>query len=132
MTNDLLLVLARILVAAVFLVSGAGMFATRPRAVANLKALGVPFASLLIWPMCAFKIIASLCILAGYQMYWASLAFSAFVFTATMIAHRDFSKEENIMMFMINIGFTGALIGLAIAGGGAYSVDAALAAAQAN
>ena len=76
--------------------------------------LGLPYASLLVWPVIALKIVAGLAIILGYRVGLASASLIGFTAAATMVAHRDFA-DSNLFK---NLAIIGALMYLMAYGPG--------------
>jgi len=135
MTNALLL-LGRILLAAVFIPAGLQKFTDIAMTAGMIEGAGLPAASALAWLAAIFEVAAGLAVLVGFQTKWAALAlavfcvFTALVFHSGAIAMPDFPEAANGMLTMFNqimmyknFGLAGGFLALAGAGAGAWSVD---------
>lgn len=135
MTNALLL-LGRILLAAVFIPAGLQKFTNIAMTAGMIEGAGLPAASALAWLAAIFEVAAGLAVLVGFQTKWAALAlavfcvFTALVFHSGAIAMPDFPEAANGMLTMFNqimmyknLGLAGGFLALAGAGAGAWSVD---------
>lgn len=135
MTNALLL-LGRILLAAVFIPAGLQKFTDIAMTAGMIEGAGLPAASALAWLAAIFEVAAGLAVLVGFQTKWAALAlavfcvFTALVFHSGAIAMPDFPEAANGMLTMFNqimmyknLGLAGGFLALAGAGAGAWSVD---------
>ena len=126
--QDLLLLLARLALGAIFLQSGFGKLTNLPGFAASLEGMGVPFASVLgiIGPCVEF--FGALALMLGAWTRLAAILVAAFTVAATLIAHRfwDMPPEQQGMQtiqFMKNLAILGGLLAVVAAGGGRFSVD---------
>jgi len=136
MSNVALLV-ARILLSVFFIMGGAMKFADIAGTAGYIATVGFPAATLLAWLAAIFEVVAGLAVLVGFQTMVASLAlavfcvFTALVFHSGPIVLPDVPQAANDMLTMMNQGMmtknlmiAGGFLALAVAGPGAWSVDA--------
>jgi len=137
MTNNVLLLVGRIGLSAIFIVSGLMKFADIAGTAGYISSAGLPAAVLLAWLSGAFETLAGLAILTGFFTRYAAwllaafCVFTAFVFHAGPIAMAGFPDAANAMltqfnqvMMMKNIAMAGGFLALSIAGPGVWSLDA--------
>lgn len=120
----LALLLARILLMALFLVSGLGKLGDLGGTQNYMEAMGVP--GMLLWPTVLFEIGSGLCILLGVQTRLVSIVLAGFSLVTAFIFHHDFGDSTQQIMFLKNLGLAGGFILLACTGAGRYSVDGRL------
>ncbi len=136
MSNNLVLLIARVLLAAIFIVAGATKFPDISQTAGMISQAGLPAATALAYAAAIFEVVAGLAILIGFQTRIASYVLAAFcVFTAFMfhsgaINIPDFPAGANALlsvfnqiMMMKNLAIAGGFLALAVAGAGAWSVD---------
>jgi putative oxidoreductase len=137
MTNNLILLVARVLLAAIFILSGLNKFSD-PAATAGMIAnAGLPLANVLAYVAAITETLAGLAILAGFQTRYVSYflalfcVFTGFVFHSGAINMPTFPAEANAMLslfnqisLMKNITIAGGFLALSVAGAGGWSVDA--------
>ena len=128
MSNSVLILLGRILLAAVFIPAGFSKLGDIAGTAGYIAAMGLPAATLLAWAAALFEVVAGIAVLVGFQTKWASLALAAFcVFTGFVFhfasATGDAAQIQMIMFFK-NLGLAGGFLVLAAQGAGALSVDA--------
>jgi putative oxidoreductase len=137
MTNSILMLLGRILLAAVFIPAGLQKLTAIGGTVGMLESAGFPAATALAWLAAIFEVVAGIAILVGFQTRIAALLLAAFCLVTAFVFHSgpinmpNFPPEANgmlsvfngIMMFK-NIGLAGGFLLLAGAGAGALSLDA--------
>jgi putative oxidoreductase len=138
-TNNIIVLIARILLSFMFLFAGFGKV-TDPAATAGMIAgAGLPAASALTYLAGTFELIMGLSVLVGYQVRYTGwlialfCVFTGFVFHLPTVNVPDFPAAANgwinglnFVNFLKNLTLAGAYIMLAIHGAGAYSIDARL------
>jgi putative oxidoreductase len=142
MSNNIVILVGRILLAAIFILSGFGKLADPAGTAGMIAGAGLPAPTALTYFAGIFELVAGLAVLAGFQtkiagyLLAAFCLFTAFVFHNGAINMPGFSPEANGMltmfngiMFMKNITLAGAFLVLAGFGPGSISVDGRAAAA---
>jgi putative oxidoreductase len=128
MSNAILMLVGRILLAAVFIPAGLMKFSGIEGLAGYIGSVGLPAATLLAWAAAIFEVVAGVAILVGFQTKWASLALAAFCVFTGLVFHYGAAAGDTtgmqMIMFFKNIGLAGGFLVLAAAGAGAYSVDA--------
>jgi putative oxidoreductase len=126
--GDALLLLGRILIAAIFVHSGLGKLMNLDGFAGTLAAGGVPMASVLAPIGAVIEFGGGLAILFGIGTRYAALALIAFVIVATSIAHRFWEypvpqQQAQMGNFAKNIAIVGGFVFVFVTGGGHYSLD---------
>ena len=122
MNNALLLLVARILLGALFVIAGLGKLADVPGFSSFMATGGIP--ALLGWPVVLFEIIAGLALIAGFFTRYTAYALAAFCLLSGVLYHFVPSDQMQFTMFLKNVALAGGYIALAVAGPGAWSFDA--------
>lgn len=130
-SQDALLLVARVALAAIFVQSGLSKLTDLDGFVAGMDAQGVPAAALLAPLGAVVEFFGGVALVVGAYARPAALAVAGFTVVATLIAHRfwAYPAEQQAMQstqFMKNLAITGGLLALAVAGAGRFSVDAAV------
>ncbi len=141
MANTIPLLIARILLALIFIVSGASKFADISGTAGMIANAGLPAANLLAILAAIFEVVGGMAVLVGFQtrnvsyLLAAFCLFTGFAFHMGVIAVPGFSDAANAMLsqfnqvgFLKNLAMAGGFLSLAAAGAGKISVDARLAA----
>jgi putative oxidoreductase len=136
-TNNTILLVARILLAFMFILAGFGKLTDPAQTAGMVGGAGMPFPTLLTYLAGAFEFITGVCVLIGFQIRivgWLLAAFCVFtgvVFHLPTVNVPDFPAAANgwinalnFTNFLKNITLAGAYIALAVNGAGVYSVDA--------
>lgn len=128
MSNAIITLLGRLLLAAVFIPAGIQKLGGIEGLTGYIASAGLPAPMLLAWASAIFEIVAGIAILVGFQTKLASLALAAFcVFTGIVFhffAATGDAAQIQMIMFFKNLGLAGGFLVLAAQGPGALSVDA--------
>jgi putative oxidoreductase len=135
--NNVLILIARILLSFIFILSGFGKLADPAQTADMISGAGLPAATALAYLAGLFELVAGLAVLVGFQTKIAGFALAAFcVFTGAVFhsgtiavpgwpeAALGWLNTLNQIMMMKNFTLAGAYILLAVAGPGAFSIDA--------
>lgn len=136
--NNVLLLLARILLSVMFIMAGFGKFTDPAGTAGMITQAGLPAATALTYLAGLFELVAGLAVLIGFQTKIAAIllalfcVFTGLVFHSGAINVPDFPPAANGLltmfnglMMMKNLTIAGGFLGLAVAGAGAWSVDGA-------
>lgn len=119
--KDFALLLARVLLAAIFLWAGYGKLTHYTYMQGYLVSLGVPgwsFPFIILW-----ELGGGLAILTGFLTRPMALLMGAFCVISALIAHLHPADQEQMINFMKNVGMTGGFLALWVSGAGALSLD---------
>ena len=122
--NDIALLLARILIAILFLIASYNKFKGLGGSTAYFTKLGVPQASTVAPIVAAFELVAGLLLLVGFKTRFVALAIGVFVIIAALLAHTNFADGNQLNHFLKNFAIVGGCLALFVTGAGAYSMDA--------
>ncbi|MBX3602713.1 MAG: DoxX family protein [Rubrivivax sp.] len=120
---------ARLLLAAIFVLSGIDKLTHLDGTAAFVAAGGLPMPQLLAPLAGAFELIAGLAVAIGWQARWAGLLLALFTLVASLVFHRFWSAHAEQaavqqLLFMKNLAIAGGLLLLFCAGPGPASLDA--------
>jgi putative oxidoreductase len=134
--NNALLLLARLLLSAMFVMAGFGKFADPASTAGMITQAGLPAATALTYLAGIFEVVTGLAVLAGFQTKIVSIllalfcVFTALVFHSGAINIPTFPPEANgmlslfnMLMMMKNLTIAGGFLALSVSGAGAWSVD---------
>jgi len=119
MTNDSVLLVARILLALMFLFSGVPMLFAPAGFAGYLGSLGVPVPLLVTWLVIALKVLGGIALVVGFQTRWVSYAFAIFCVVSGFIGH----FPADMAGFWKNLAVAGGFLVLSVSGPGALSVE---------
>jgi putative oxidoreductase len=126
------LLAARLLLAFLFLFSGLSALGDIAGTTAYFSSLALPAPSLIAWATCLFELAAGILIVIGFQTRAAALLLAAFCIAAAFIGHYGQGGGDPTLAFMHSqalmkdVAIAGGFLALAVAGAGAWSVDARL------
>ena len=129
MPRNALLLLSRLLLAALFIPSGFHALADIAGTTGYFAGLGLPLPTLAAWGTGLFELIAGLLILVGFKTPIVALLLAAFSVVAGFLGHYGQGADDPMLSFlhsqmlMKDIATAGGLLALAMAGAGAYSID---------
>jgi putative oxidoreductase len=120
--------LARILIAPLFLVAGYNKLMAVAGTAGYFAKLGFPMPEIMVWVAIAIEIGGGLLLLIGWKTRWVSWLLIAFVAVATFMAHRFWAVDaaqyaNQLNAFLKNIAVIGALLMFVAHGPGSASVD---------
>jgi putative oxidoreductase len=126
--NPGMLLVGRVLLAAIFLVAGVRKLLGVAGTAAYFAKLGFPAAEVFAWIAIVIEIGAGLMLLVGWRTRIAAWALILFVAVATAMAHRfwefDAAQQVNQMNhFLKNLAIIGGLLFVASCGAGRASLD---------
>ena len=123
------LLLARILLAAVFLVAGVRKLMAPAAAAGFFAKLGMPAADVMVWVAIIIEIGGGLMLLTGWKARYAAWLIALFVLIATFMAHRFWEISDpgqygnQLNHFLKNFAIIGGMLFVAACGPGSMSVD---------
>ena len=120
MTNILDLV-ARILISALFLLNGIFKISNYDGTVGWMEGFGIP--GILIIPAIILEIVGSILIILGYKAKIAAGLLSLFCIATAVIFHNDFSDQMQLGSFLKNVALAGGFLFIFINGTKDFSLD---------
>ena len=121
MSNDVQLLIGRILLALMFLFSGVPLIFAPGGFAGYMGSLGLPAPMLVTWLVIALKVLGGIAIIVGFQTRWAAYALAAFCVATAFLGHWG---ADEAAIFWKNFAVAGGFLVLAASGPGALSVDA--------
>lgn len=112
----------RILLVAIFLLSGLGKLAAYDQTAGYMDAMGVP--GVLLPLVIGFEVIAAIAIIIGWKIRAFSLLLAGFTVLSGAIFHSNFADQIQMILFLKNIAIAGAFLLLFVNGAGKFSLDA--------
>jgi putative oxidoreductase len=126
--SDVVLLLARVAIAVLYLPSGFAKLMNLPGFVSAIDGRGVPLAPVLAPLGAAIEFVGGLALLLGIEMRLAAVLLLVFTIAATAISHRfweyqDAARRIQETNFFKNLAIIGGLAFAAVQGGGRYCVE---------
>ena len=105
----------RVLLALLFIVSGAAKFAFHAAIVGAIASKGVPAAEIVAWAVAIFEVAAGLALIFGVRLYEASLALAAWCLVTALMFHQFWAatgveQQNQFANFLKNIALIGAFL----------------------
>src|SRR5271169_4962056 len=128
MNKDLTVLFGRVLLAAMFIISGYGKLTGFDGTAGYVASKGLPVAQVLVAIAILIEIGGGLAIVIGWKTRWAATAFIVFLIVITPIFHNYWAVPQEQMMgqqinFMKNLTILGGMLLLFGFGPGRYSID---------
>ncbi|MFC4821684.1 DoxX family protein [Dokdonella ginsengisoli] len=125
--RDALILIARILLTALFVISGFGKLTDYTGTVNYLTYVGAPMPSVAAAVAIAMELLVGLALLVGFRVRTLALVLLLFVAGAAIIGHPFWTMEAaeralNQTQFLKNLSIMGGLLLLAITGAGRYAL----------
>jgi putative oxidoreductase len=116
--------LGRILMAAIFILAGAGKITQYAGTQQYMAAMGVPGALLPL--VIALELGGGLLLVAGFKTRLSALALAGFSIASAVLFHSNLADQTMFIMFFKNVAMAGGFLIIATYGPGAYSLDSKL------
>lgn len=129
MLNSLLLLVARILIAALFVPAGISTLSNITGTAGYFAGLGFPLPTIVALGVGLFELVGGMLVLVGFQSRIVPVMLAAFALAAGFIGHYGQGGGDAAMAFMHqqalmkDIATAGGLLALSVAGAGAISLD---------
>jgi putative oxidoreductase len=124
MSNNVILLIGRILLSFMFIMSGLSKFGDIGGTAGYIGSVGLPAATALAWLAAIFETVAGIAILVGFQTKIAALLLAAFCVFAGYVFHFQPEDQMQMISFMKNLTIAGGFLALYVSGPGSLSVDA--------
>ena len=115
----------RILLSALFLLSGVGKIGAYAGTAGYMSSVGVP--GILLPVVIATEILGTIAIILGWQTRVAALLLAGYTLLAALIFHTNFADQIEMIMVLKNVSIAGGFLLLVANGAGPLSLDRRLA-----
>ncbi len=118
----------RILIALIFVMSGAGKIPGFEGTVGYIASKGLPFPALAAIAAIVVELGGGIALILGWKARWAAAAMLLFTVSAAVIFHNFWGvpadqAQNQMIHFMKNISMAGGLLMVVVNGSGAFSLD---------
>ena len=114
----------RILMSAIFLVSGIGKLAAPAATLAKIEAVGLPLPPVAYAAATLVEVVGGLLLIAGYRTRLVALVLAVFSVATAVTFHAAFGDQNQMVHFLKNLAMAGGLLQVAVFGAGPLSLDA--------
>ena len=123
-TSAFLPLAGRILMAAIFVMSGIGKIANPSGTLGYINAMGLPFPELALAGAIGIEVVGGLLLIAGLYTRPVALALAAFSIVTGLVFHSAITDQNQMIHLMKNLAMAGGLLQIAAFGAGSLSLDA--------
>lgn len=114
----------RVLLAALFLISGFSKLAAPAGTIGYIASAGLPFPELAYAAALFVEIVLASALVVGYQTRVAAALMAAFTVAAAFGFHFHLADQNQFIHFLKNLTIAGGLLQVSAFGAGAFSLDA--------
>lgn len=114
----------RVLVAAIFIISGVGKIAAPAATMGYIASAGLPLPTLGFAIAVLVEIAGGLALIAGYRSRVVAGVIAIFCVATALAFHMNLTDQNQFIHFFKNIAMTGGLLQIVAFGGGRFSIDA--------
>ena len=123
-SNDVLALTGRVLIAAIFILSGASKLADPAGTIGYIASAGLPLPQLAFAGAAAVELLGGLALVVGYRTRLVALVLAIFSILAALSFHSALADQNQFIHFFKNIAMAGGLLQIVAFGGGGLSLDA--------
>jgi len=120
--DNLLSLAARVLLSALFLMSGINKILNPADTQQYMASYGMPLTGLFLMGAIALELAGGLSVLLGYKARWGAIALIIFLIPATLIFHTNFADQMQTIQFMKNLAILGGLLMIVQSGSGDIAI----------
>ncbi|WP_394781944.1 DoxX family protein [Undibacterium sp.] len=115
--------IGRLLMAAIFLLSGFGKLAAPAGTIGYIASSGLPFATLGFILAVAVEVGGGILLVLGYKTRIVASVLAVFTIVTGLAFHHAFGDQNQMIHFLKNLAMAGGFLQVAAFGAGAYSLD---------
>lgn len=113
----------RILLAAIFVLSGVTKLGAVEGTIGYIASVGLPFADAIFYAVVALEIVGGLMLITGFKTRLVALALGAFSIAAAVTFHADFADQNQMIHFLKNLALAGGMLQVAAFGPGRLALS---------
>lgn len=121
--NGPVLLIARILMAIIFVLAGFGKLTDISGTAAYFAMYNLPATTVVAVIVGLIELLGGLAILVGFQTRIAAWVLAIFCIATALVAHRDWADMMQMINFQKNLAMAGGFLALSLTGAGPLSVD---------
>ena len=119
---DGLALAGRVLIAAIFVLSGLAKFSDPAGTAAYVASVGLPAPDVAAWGAALLETIGGLALIVGFRTRPVAIALAAFSVVAAVIFHSALADQNQFIHFFKNLAMAGGLLQVAAFGPGRFAV----------
>jgi putative oxidoreductase len=110
--------IGRVLIAAIFLLSGASKIADPAGSIAYITSVGLPFPTLALVGAIVVEIVGGLLLISGYRVRTVAAVLAAFSLATAVFFHSALGDQNQFIHFFKNVAMAGGLLQIVAFGKG--------------
>ena len=114
---------ARILLAAIFILSGFAKIDAADGTIGYIASVGLPYAEVIYYAVIALELVGGFGLVIGFKARILALALAGFSIIAALLFHAELGDQNQFIHFLKNFALAGGLIQVAAFGPGKLSLD---------
>lgn len=123
-SQDALALIGRILIATVFLFSGAGKLAAPAATIGYITFVGFPAPTTAFVAATALELVGGLLLIVGFQTRLVAALLAVYSIATALVFHHAFADQNQAFHFLKNVAMAGGLIQVLAFRASAFSLDA--------
>ena len=121
--QPLLAATGRILIAAIFILSGLNKIANPDATIGYIASAGLPFAPAALILAALIEVGGGFALIAGFRTRFVALTLAGFSVVAALAFHANLADQNQFIHFFKNIAMAGGLLQIAAFGAGRFGLD---------
>ena len=121
--NAALPLVGRLLLSAIFLLSGFAKLADPAGTIGYIQSVGLPFPQLGLVAAVLVELVGGLLLVVGYRTRLVAALLAAFSLATAVFFHANLADQNQFIHFFKNIALAGGLLQVAAFGAGRFSID---------
>ncbi|NML93234.1 DoxX family protein [Novosphingobium olei] len=117
-TQNALAFTGRVLIAAIFVLSGLSKLTAPAATIGYIEHAGLPFPQLALALAVLVELVGGLALIAGYRVRLVALALAGFSIVTALAFHGQLGDQNQFIHFFKNVSMAGGLLQVAAFGGG--------------
>ena len=122
-SQDLLAFGGRVLLAAIFVLSGITKLGAVEGTIGYIASAGLPFATATFYAVVALEILGGLMLVVGLKTRLVAVALGLFSIAAAVTFHADFADQNQMIHFLKNLALAGGMFQVAAFGSGQLALN---------
>jgi putative oxidoreductase len=123
MNSAVVPLVARLLLAALFIVAGFNKIMNVAGTAGYMGRLGLPAPELMAWAVIVTELLGGLLLVIGWKTRWVAWGLAIFTLVTAVLGHAFWKDPAQTTQFLKNLAIVGGFLLLAVSGPGRLSVD---------
>ena len=124
MPSDAAALAGRLLLSAIFVISGLSKLAAPAATIGYIGSVGLPLAPLGFALAVAVEVLGGFALIAGYRSRLVAAVLAVFTLATALVFHNDLADQNQFIHFFKNIAIVGGLLQVVAFGAGRFSLGA--------